>query len=86
MWLASADDETYLAARSQTVIAVKQAFDAAGIATGYWAGEQDVIDNWAEAKRWKPAGNEDERARLYRNWKKAVTRTFDWVDDDLASE
>ena len=56
---------------------------AAGIATGYWAGEQDVIDNWAEAKRWKPAGNEDERARLYRNWKKAVTRTFDWVDEDV---
>ena len=30
-----------------------------------------------------PAGNEDERARLYRNWKKAVTRTFDWVDEDV---
>ena len=28
-------------------------------------------------------GNEDERARLYRNWKKAVTRTFDWVDEDV---
>ena len=25
----------------------------------------------------------DERARLYRQWKKAVTRTFDWVDDDV---
>ncbi len=56
---------------------------AAGIAVGYWAGEQDVIDNWAEAKRWSPQADEAERGRLYRNWKKAVTRTFDWVDDDV---
>ena len=56
---------------------------AAGIATGYWQGEQDVIDNWAEDKRWEPHADSDERARLYRNWKKAVTKTFDWVDDDV---
>ncbi|MFT4109434.1 glycerol kinase GlpK [Propionicimonas sp.] len=56
---------------------------AAGIATGYWGGEQDVIDNWAEDKRWEPKMDSDERERLYRNWKKAVTKTFDWVDDDV---
>ena len=55
---------------------------AAGIAVGYWNGEQDVIDNWAEAKRWEPSMEQGERERLYRQWKKAVTRTFDWVDDD----
>ena len=27
---------------------------AAGIAVGFWQGEQDVIDNWAEDKRWSP--------------------------------
>ena len=56
---------------------------AAGIAVGYWEGEQDVIDNWAEAKRWTPNVDEAERDRLFRNWKKAVTRTFDWVDEDV---
>jgi len=56
---------------------------AAGIAVGYWDGEQDVIDNWAEAKRWNPNVDETERDRLFRNWKKAVTRTFDWVDEDV---
>ncbi|MFV0429401.1 MAG: glycerol kinase GlpK [Arachnia sp.] len=56
---------------------------AAGIAVGYWSGEQDVIDNWAEAKRWKPQMDEADRERLFRNWKKAVTKTFDWVDDDV---
>ena len=56
---------------------------AAGIAVGYWNGEQDVIDNWAEDKRWTPNMDQDERERLYRQWKKAVTRTFDWVDEDV---
>ena len=56
---------------------------AAGIAVGYWNGEQDVIDNWAEDKRWTPQLDEKEQQRLYRNWKKAVTRTFDWVDEDV---
>jgi len=57
---------------------------AAGIAVGYWSGEQDVIDNWAEDKRWTPSMDEDERERQYRLWKKAVTKTFDWVDDDVS--
>ncbi len=56
---------------------------AAGIATGFWNGEQDVIDNWAEDKRWSPAADPNEVARVYRNWKKAVTKTFDWVDADV---
>jgi len=56
---------------------------AAGIAVGYWSGEQDVIDNWAEDKRWTSSMETEERARLMRNWKKAVTKTMDWVDDDV---
>ncbi|TFH69989.1 glycerol kinase GlpK [Cellulomonas sp. HD19AZ1] len=56
---------------------------AAGIAVGYWSGEQDVIDNWAEDKRWEPSMDGDERDRQYRLWKKAVTKSFDWVDDDV---
>ncbi|MCR2052394.1 glycerol kinase GlpK [Actinomyces bowdenii] len=56
---------------------------AAGIAVGFWSGTQDVIDNWAEGKRWNPQMDEAERERLFRNWNKAVTRTLDWVDDDV---
>lgn len=58
---------------------------AAGIAVGFWEGEQDVIDNWQEDKRWKPSMDKAERDRQMRLWKKAVTRTFDWVDDDVRS-
>lgn len=56
---------------------------AAGIAVGFWNGEQDVIDNWQEGKRWTPEMESEERERQMRLWKKAVTRTFDWVDDDV---
>ena len=56
---------------------------AAGIAVGFWNGEQDVIDNWAEDKRWSPSMDTGERDRQYRLWKKAVTKSFDWVDDDV---
>ena len=56
---------------------------AAGIAVGFWNGEEDVIANWAEDKRWVPQMDKAEADRLYRNWKKAVTKTFDWVDEDV---
>lgn len=56
---------------------------AAGIAVGYWSGEQDVVDNWSEGRRWEPDMDAGERDRQYRLWKKAVTRSFDWVDDDV---
>ena len=56
---------------------------AAGIAVGFWSGTQDVIDNWQEDKRWTPAIEDAERDRQLRLWKKAVTRTFDWVDEDV---
>lgn len=55
---------------------------AAGIAVGFWSGEQDVIDNWAEDRRWAPAMEDAERARRMRVWKKAVTKAMDWVEED----
>ena len=59
---------------------------AAGIAVGFWSGTQDVVDNWAEGARWAPAMEQEHRERLYRLWKKAVTKTLDWVDADVDAE
>jgi glycerol kinase len=56
---------------------------AAGLAVGYWDGLDDLRANWAEDKRWEPEMDAGERERTYRNWKKAVTKTFDWVDADV---
>ena len=55
---------------------------AAGLAVGFWDSEDDIRNNWAEDKRWTPSMDNAEREKLYAGWKKAVTRTLDWVDDD----
>ncbi len=53
---------------------------AAGLATGFLKDTDDVVANWAEDHRWNPAMEEEKRASLYHFWKKAVTRTFDWIE------
>ncbi len=52
---------------------------AAGLATGFWSSIDDVRSHWAEAHRYRPAMAEAERDRCYAGWKKAVTKSFDWV-------
>ncbi|MBY6682267.1 glycerol kinase GlpK [Rhodococcus sp. BP-316] len=53
---------------------------AAGLAVGFWASEDEIRENWAEDKTWTPSMDDAERDKLYAGWKKAVTRTLDWVD------
>lgn len=55
---------------------------AAGLAVGFWKDLGELEANWSEDKRWEPAMDEETRERNLRLWKKAVTRTFDWVDED----
>jgi glycerol kinase len=52
---------------------------AAGLAVGFWKEIEDLRENWLEDKRWDPAMDESEREKEYGFWKKAVTRTFDWL-------
>ena len=56
---------------------------AAGLAVGFWSGLDDLRSNWQEDARWEPSMDPEEAARLLRNWKKAVTKTLDWVDEDV---
>ncbi|TPW77286.1 glycerol kinase GlpK [Schumannella soli] len=56
---------------------------AAGLAVGFWSGLEDLAANWQEDKRWEPNLDADERARQLRLWKKAVTKSMDWVDADV---
>jgi glycerol kinase len=53
---------------------------AAGLATGLWDNVDDLRANWVEDKRWEPTMDESKRDELYKYWKKAVTRTFDWLE------
>jgi glycerol kinase len=53
---------------------------AAGLATGFWKEVDDLRQNWLEDKRWEPSMDQAEVDKEYKFWKKAVTRTFDWVE------
>jgi glycerol kinase len=53
---------------------------AAGLAVGFWNKLDDLRANWGKDKEWQPAMKPQQRAKLYAGWKKAVTRTFDWVE------
>ncbi len=53
---------------------------AAGLATGFWSNLDDLRQNWQIDRRWEPMMDSGARDQQYRMWKKAVTRTFDWVE------
>jgi len=53
---------------------------AAGLAVGFFKDTDELVANWAEDKRWLPKMPEETRAKEFHLWKKAVTRTFDWVE------
>jgi glycerol kinase len=52
---------------------------AAGLAVGFWADQAELRERWALERRWEPQMDERLRERGYAQWKKAVTRSFDWV-------
>jgi len=53
---------------------------AAGLAVGFWREVEDLRANWGMDKQWEPHMDPATRDREYALWKKAVTRTFDWVE------
>ena len=53
---------------------------AAGLAVNFFSGLDELRANWAADRTWTPHFAEAEREQLYKKWKKAVTRSFDWVD------
>ncbi|WP_353722597.1 glycerol kinase GlpK [Dyadobacter sp. 676] len=53
---------------------------AAGLAVGYWPSTEDLKKNWAVAHTWNPNMAEEKRNAYYKGWKKAVTKSYDWID------
>jgi glycerol kinase len=53
---------------------------AAGLAVGFWSEVEDLRANWGKDKEWQPRMDPQEREKEYAFWKKAVTRTFDWLE------
>jgi glycerol kinase len=53
---------------------------AAGLAVGFFQDTDELVANWAVDQRWEPKMDEEFRERHYHFWKKAVTRSFGWVE------
>jgi glycerol kinase len=53
---------------------------AAGLAVGFFESPEELVHHWAADRRWNPAMDEARREHLYRFWKKAVARSFDWEE------
>ena len=53
---------------------------AAGLATGFYKNMDDLRENWSVDRTWHPQLKGSKREEMYRLWRKAVTRSFDWID------
>jgi glycerol kinase len=53
---------------------------AAGLAVGFWKDFDELRANWGMDKQWKPTMPSGTRDSLFTGWKKAVTKTFDWIE------
>ncbi len=51
----------------------------AGLAVGYWSHQDEIADNWREAKRFEPAMDAETREKLVRGWEKAVQASRGWA-------
>ena len=52
---------------------------AAGLAVGFWGSTDEIRANWTADRSWQPSMPASHRDELYAQWKKAVTKTFDWA-------
>ncbi len=52
---------------------------AAGLAVGFWQSTDEIRANWTADREWQPSMPASQREELYSQWKKAVTKTFDWA-------
>jgi len=57
---------------------------AAGLAVGFFKDLDDLCANWSVEKTWNPNMQEEKRESMYRLWKKAVNRTFDWIEEPIS--
>jgi glycerol kinase len=53
---------------------------AAGLAVGFWKDLAELRSKWGKDQVWQPQMTPETRKKLFSGWKKAVTRTFDWIE------
>lgn len=53
----------------------------AGLAVGFWENKDEIKDKWSVDRVFNPAMEEDKKEKLYRGWKKAVSKSMDWEEE-----
>jgi glycerol kinase len=53
---------------------------AAGLAVGFWKDFAELRSKWGKDQVWQPQMSPENRQKLFSEWKKAVIRTFDWIE------
>ncbi|HWR06918.1 glycerol kinase GlpK [Sporomusa sp.] len=52
----------------------------AGLAVGVWNNKEDLVQNWKLDTRFEPQMADEQSAKLYKGWQKAVKRSMDWEE------
>jgi glycerol kinase len=73
-------DRTVVRPMMRETTAVGAAY-AAALATGFYRDVNELVGNWSVDRVWKPEIDSGRRAHMYRQWKKAVVRSFGWADE-----
>ena len=55
---------------------------AAGLAVGFWNDLEEIAQYWQEDTRWEPSFDDEKREKLLTTWKKAVSKSLDWVETE----
>ena len=53
----------------------------AGLAVGFWKGQDELASNWRVDKRFEPRMEASQREELYQGWKRAVERAKGWASE-----
>ncbi len=52
----------------------------AGLAVGFWKDKSEITNSWKVNKKFESIMGEEERAKFYKGWKKAVSRSMEWEE------
>jgi glycerol kinase len=55
---------------------------AAGLAVGFWSGQDELRERWAEGRRWEPGMDDEVREREYARWRRAIGRSVGWLSSE----
>jgi len=53
----------------------------AGLAVGFWNGQEELLRKWKRDALFTPQMDADEREKLYAGWKRAVERAKNWIEE-----